>query len=190
MTLPLPPSIRRAAVAILAVLFFLPFAFAHGTLVMWNDDGVDYTDDGTSEVYVALAFDGEAMWVTFHDDAPEGALPAIVFEIPDLEREDIFGNDIGALLSDINEVQWTASGRDIANSPHLTGVTFTHEGVTVADAVAAYAVAFDALGFDVSMGETVTDAVKLGTFTNGDHEVRIDVRSTGNNEVQVAMTTL
>ncbi len=187
-------STRTRILRILAALALgitLAVATAHTTLTFDLGDGaVDYTDHDTDEVYPAFAMVDGTLIVTFHDDAPCNALPAISFDIPDLGKEDIFGNDIGATIADIGDVEWRADGADTPSSWSLTGVTYVHTDVALADAVEAYANAFRSLGFEVVIHNTPSANMKVAMVSHGDATARIALRKSGAGEVTVDVDAL
>lgn len=166
----------RAVAAIAFVLSVATWGVAGSTLFRIDDSGVDYTDHETEEVYVALAFADGELTLSFHDQPSAATLPAIAFEIPDLEREDFWGDEVGAVIEDISEIEWSAGAFDVPRSPALNGARYMHTHTHIPPVVEAYVAAFAALGFDAEITDTTSAGFKFGTFTHGDHRVRVDFR--------------
>lgn len=114
-----------------------------------DDVGVDYLqtheDTEVETAYIAFTKVGGELVVTFDDVASPTSLPPIDFIIPDLDREDLFGNEFNADLSDIEEVGFVNAGRV------TTSLDVSHPDVTLGELAAAYADALRALGFGVQV---------------------------------------
>lgn len=116
---------------------------------MLDDSGVDYMehweDTEVETAYISFTTLDGRLVVTFDDVAAPTALPAIDFVIPELEREDMFGNEFNADLSDIAEVAYVNAGRV------TTSLDVTHPDVTLRELAAAYEHALRSIGFSVQV---------------------------------------
>lgn len=183
-------SVSRPLRIIATLLFALvaSAALAAGHLGV-IDSGVDYTDDDLGSAYIAMQFDGDTLWLTIDDASFEGAMPSIDFDVPDLGREDFLGNDIGAQLSDIDDMTWTAVGRDVPTANALHGVSYRHNELSLREGADLYVEAFEAMGFQTEMARTAASSVMVGTFTHGDTVVTVRLHSLGS-ELEVDLTVL
>lgn len=138
---------RIGWMAVATATFLSGGAFAAPFLV--DDAGVDYlqrSDDTDVETaYIAFSTSEGQFVVRFDDEASPTSLPVIDFVIPDLEREDMFGTEFNAELSDIAEVAIVNAGRV------TTSLTVSHPDVTLRDLAAAYEGALQTLGFSVQV---------------------------------------
>lgn len=168
----LPVSSRSAPYALFVLVVVLVVGLLAGsaaasTPLQVDDAAIDYTDTDLTETAVALLLEDGALVVVLGDAAADSALPAIAFEVPDLDRTDMFGTNYNALLSDIDEVE---AGRRL--------LSVQHPDADLAGAAAAYRSAFEALGFAVEeLGSASGNVDTL--YASGDAgEFRIRLQST------------
>lgn len=133
------------------------FVIDDSTVVYGDADDIRGTDKVIEEAYLTFAPDGDAVVIAITTEAGPTSIPAkIAFNVPDLEREDFFGTDVGAELADVKDFRVHAQGDDVATSNRITGCAVTHLDVRLKDAADAYRGAFEALGFTVADRTTVS----------------------------------
>lgn len=179
-------SIRILVALLVAALVSIGLARSH---LVIDDAGVDYTDDDIGEAYIGMDFVDGQLVLTIDDASFEGAMPAIDFDVPDLGREDTLGNDIGAVLADVDDVSWTAVGADVPTSPALHEVVYRHLDLSLDETVDLYADAFESMGFETEIADSAASSVKVGTFTHGDTIVTVRFQALGS-EVEVDLSVL
>lgn len=161
---------NRILAALLLVAGLCASAAAAKTYVQIHDSGIDYSDTDLSSAYFGLEYmDGE-LRVHLDDESFDGAMSAKVdFDVPDLvDRKDFFGNTINADITDIDDVFWTGVNDDGAQAHYTIGFMVTHLDTTLSDAIAEYDALLGTAGFNSSVLDTVTPAVKVVTFSNGE----------------------
>lgn len=157
---------KFAIVVIVAAAFCVSAVFGASYLTV-DDSGVDYTDTDLSKAYLGFDMNGDDVVVILSASSFDGAVGTVDFDVPDLDREDFFGNAINADLANIGDVRWRGVNDPGANAAFLVEVEATHLDMSLADAIDAYGAAMERLGFTVSMSDTSADSVKLVTCTNG-----------------------
>lgn len=105
-----------------------------------NDANFDYADTDLETGYLELAYDGE-LQLTLSSSKLSGDLPEIVVTVPELDGEDIFGNDNVAELADIDEIELLDYGRE------LKGFEVLHPDQSLANVANGYIDSLAALGF-------------------------------------------
>lgn len=176
-----------ASALLLATLLLGASALGANQLFTFDDSTVDYTDADISKAYLSFSLEGDRVRVDITEKATEASIPiAIDFDVPDKERKDFFGTDVGAALQDIKKFRVFAQGDDIATSNRATGCGMTHLDGKMADAIDAYVAAFQAMGFSVVDRETVSRSVRYVEFTRDDRTVVAKFRQFGD-DVQVEL---
>lgn len=107
-----------------------------------SDTAVDYTNSDLDTAWLSLqTIDGELV-LTLDDQPSDASLPAIAFDVPAVDRTDLFGN-AGAVIREVADVEVLGT--------HLTvkGIDVTHEDVTLRETVAAYQNTLEGQGFTV-----------------------------------------
>ena len=132
----------------------------------FEDDGVDYANAETEVAYLAFAMDGDTLVVTLDDDAI-GSLPAIAFDVPAVDRYDVLGNNLGAKLTSIDDVEVATTGTI------LTSLDVTHLSSDLMDLARSYQAQFEALGFSVDVTIHTNHNVATIDAHNGDGAVRV-----------------
>lgn len=144
-----------------------------------DDSGVDYgmrSDDTDVEVaYMTLGMDGGRLVVSLDDAQAEGALPAIDFVIPDLDREDLFGEEFNADLSNIAEVRRVDAGR------YAVSLDVTHPSVSVRELANAYADSLEGLGYAVQVSQAGAGKGTRIVAEHADGILRIQLTPAGYN---------
>lgn len=161
---------NRILAAILLVAGLCATAAMAKSYVQIHDSGIDYSDTDLSSAYIGLEYvDGE-LRVHLDDETFDGAMTAKVdFDVPDLvNRKDFFGNSINADITDIAKIFWTGQNDDGAQAHYTVGFIVTHLDTTLSDAIAEYDAMLGAAGFSSSVLDSVTPAVKVVTFSNGE----------------------
>ena len=143
------------------------------TWVQIDDSGVDYEKTSVEKAYIGLAMTDGNLVIRIDDSRFDGALPAIAYDVPDLEdREDFFGNEINAEVTDIVEVRWHGLNDDHPHAAFLVGFDATHEGSSLEDVLAAYERAFRGMGFSAEANTSGPSSLRNVTYSNGDATVR------------------
>lgn len=160
-----------ASTALTAALFAgtaaaqVPLAF--------SDTAVDYTNSDLETAWLSLqAIDGELV-LTLDDQASDASLPAIAFDVPDAGRTDFFGNDIGAVIGDVDEVEVLSTGSAVQ------GIDVTHEDVTLREAIAAYRNTLEAQGFTVDTTSSSNGNLSTLVASGEEGDLRIVLHRTG-----------
>lgn len=159
---------RIFAIALFTITLAFSAALANPYVAI-ADSGVDYENVELEKAHIGFeVVDG--MLVLVIDDAEfEGSLPAIHFVVHDFEdREDFWGEAFNADIGDIAEVQWTGTNDHWAYAHYLNGFTASHIRTPLNDVLAAYEGAFKALGFTMTVEDTIVNSLKRVTLTNGD----------------------
>lgn len=173
------PMKRFAAAAMLVTAMMFSAAFA--TPYIWIDDaGIDYDNTSLSRAYIGFEMRDGDLVVVIDDQRFDGALPAIDFDVPNLaNREDFFGNEINADMSNIPDMVWLGLNDDGPQAAYLVGFEATHLNTSLNAAIGAYEAAFRSLGFDAQVSDTAAPSVKFVTFTNGDDTLEARLHSSG-----------
>jgi hypothetical protein len=162
-----------ASTALTAVLFAgaasaqVPLAF--------DDTSVDYTNSDLDSAWLSLQMiDG--VLVLMLDDRPSGAsLPAIAFDVPDLGLADFAGNEMGAVIGDVADVE--LSGNGVA----VQGIDVMHEDVTLRETTAAYQNALETQGFTVEATNSDNGNFSTLVASGQGGDLRIVLHRTGGN---------
>ena len=163
-------TLMKAIVAATALLIATLFSVTFANPYLWIEDtAVDYDDTDLEEAYLGLAMQDGHLVVTIDDQSFEGALPAVHFEVPDLDdREDFFGNEFNADASNISDIRWIGVNDDGPEAAYLVGYEASHASTRLADALEAYTRSFGAMGFDAQVEDTAVPAVKRVIFSRDD----------------------
>lgn len=143
-----------------------------------DDSGIDYTqrfeDTDVEVAYVTLGRVDGRLSLSL-DDAASGAraLPAIDFVIPDLDREDLFGNEFNADLGDILEFSMLSAGR------YAVSLTVSHPDVSVRSVAAAYQEALEQLGYAVQVTRSLNGNSARLVAEHADEIVKIQFAQAG-----------
>lgn len=179
---------RFIAFALLTLALTFSAALAN-PWVQIEDSGVDYNNTSLAKAYMGLSMQNGNLVITIDDAKFDGALPAIAFDVPDLEdREDFWGNSINAEMTDIVEVSWTGVNDDHPRAAYLTGFDATHEDAKLADVLSAYERAFRSMGFSAETHDSPSLALKTVTYSNGSDTVNARFHA-GNGDVKVELRT-
>lgn len=149
-------------------------ALAHPSLSV-HTGAIDFTDADTELAYITLSSMNGSLVVTFADQASSTSLPAIDFLVPDLGREDVFGNDVGAELGDITAVSLDRTGS------LLTGYDVTHADVSFGAVLTAYVTQLEAAGYTVVVDGSGTTNLASMTATTATSSVRVNLHRFGSN---------
>lgn len=159
----------------LAVAFALIAGTASAnTYLSVVDTGVDYTDTDLEAAYLAFSYDGDddVLAIAIDDDAGSG-LPAIAFYVPDLGRTDLFGDEYGARLSDIDDVTVESQGSAVV----AFGVR--HESADIDDVADAYTSALEAEGLTVRVEKDVNANVVTLVTSGTDGQLVVKLHRIG-----------
>ena len=179
---------RFVTSALLTCAFTITAVFAN-PWVQIDDSGVDYEKTSTEKAYIGLSMSDGNLVIRIDDSAFDGALPAIAYDVPDLEdRKDFFGNDINAEVTDIVEVRWRGLNDDHPRAAFLVGFDATHEGASLADVLTAYERAFRGMGFSAETHNAGPSSLRTVTYSNGDATVRARFHA-AKGEVSVELRT-
>jgi len=148
-----------------------------------QDRGFDYADASTETAYFSLAGADGSLVLTVDDQASANSLPGIDVVVPDLGREDFFGSDIGAELSDISALSFRTAGSV------TTGFEVTHASTTLSATQDAYMSALQAAGFDVLVADGVSANFAVLTGTSATGSVRVTLHRAGA-DVEASLVTL
>jgi hypothetical protein len=136
------------------------------------DTGVDYTDTDLEAAYLAFSYDGDVLAIAIDDDTGSG-LPAIAFYVPDLGRTDLFGDEYGARLSDIDDVTVESQGGAVV----AFGVR--HESADIDDVADAYTSALEAEGLTVRVEKDVNANVVTLVTSGADGQLVVKLHRIG-----------
>lgn len=162
---------RFIAFALLTFALTLSAALANPWVVI-DDSGVDYDKTSVEKAYIGLSMNDGNLVIKIDDASFDGALPAIAYDVPDLEdREDFFGNEINAEVTDIVEVRWHGLNDDHPRAAYLVGFDATHEDATLDDVLTAYDRAFRSMGFSAETRTAAPSSLRTVTYSNGDATV-------------------
>lgn len=164
----------KRTVAVMAAILLVGASFAQTPLV-FDDSGVDYTNTDLDTAYLSFERENDTLRIVLDDAPSAGALPGITFNVPDLGREDFFGNDIGAWVTDVEEVEILGSGNT------FSGYEVTHQGVSLREVITAYTNALAAEGFEVeaTSGASSNLATIVANHANGGLRIQLHRFGTG-----------
>lgn len=154
--------------AVMVSLFVFGLASAGSVLAIAVDDrAVDYTNTDLEEAYLSLGQDGDSLLLTLSDTPFDNRLPPIAITIPDLGKEDFWGNAIGAELQDIEEITLHPYGW------RYRGIEVVHPLANLRQVETSYLEVLAQLGF--RMTETVLDTANIRghLFTRGEATLRM-----------------
>jgi hypothetical protein len=179
---------RIVAATTLVIAMMFTAAFAQ-PFIWIDDDGIDYDKTSLSRAYIGFEMHEGDLIVRVDDQRFDGALPAIDFDVPNLvDRQDFFGNDINADMSNIPDMVWLGVNDDGPQAAYLVGFQATHLNTSLERAIEAYEAAFRSMGFDAQVSDTAARSVKIATFTNGDATLEARLHATGG-DVAVTLRT-
>ena len=165
--------IQRVAL-VLGLSFFVALGSAMQVLINVDDSAMSYVDPDVEEAYIDLAFDGQMLWLILSTEPLNIQLPSIEIVIPDLEREDFFGNTIGARLQDVEHISLQKCGCAYRS------VEVKHATVDILKVRAQYMQRFTELGFSVQAETANTANVLAYQFTHGAAQVNMVLTRRGN----------
>ncbi len=156
---------KRLISTFMVVALTATLALASALSFNVNDSGFDYTNTDTEVAYLALeSVDGKLV-LSLSNSATNSTLPAVAVTVPDLGKIDFWGNEIGAELNDISEIQ-------LIGSLDYEGFSVTHTSAHVDTVIDSYITTLESLGLGEATVEKSTGSTQVITFDSNDGEVR------------------
>lgn len=157
---------KRFIYTLVSVVLLAGVAFANPFYFELSDTGFDYTDTDTEEAYIALSYVDGDLILSMDDSSLDTALPVIEVVVPDLDKEDFWGTNIGAEISDISEITLINSGSG------YEGFSVMHPNTRLNTVVDSYVSELASIGFKDIVIENTTGNLEVCVFDAGDAQIR------------------